>query len=160
LSFTTSILAPSFTTLNSVLNGIHPKPNQTTLGEGPITGQEVLFDVTFSVPFSLPIDHYYFVPQVVLTDPASDFFWLSAPKPIVPLGTPFAPGDTDLQSWIRNENLSPDWLRVGTDIVGGTTYNATFSLSGETASVPEPSTFLLLGAGLGVVGFLRRRIKM
>ena len=31
----------SFTTANSVLNGIHPKPNQTTRGEGPVTGEEV-----------------------------------------------------------------------------------------------------------------------
>ena len=25
---------------------------------------------------------------------------------------------TDLQAWIRNDPLDPDWLRVGTDIVG------------------------------------------
>jgi len=34
--------------------------------------------------------------------------------------------------WIRNADLDPDWLRVGTDIVGGTTFNGSFSLSGET----------------------------
>jgi hypothetical protein len=37
--------------------------------------------------------------------------------------------------WIRNADLDPDWLRVGTDIVGGSpppTFNGTFSLWGET----------------------------
>jgi len=44
----------------------------------------------------------------------------------------------DLQAWIRNSNLAPDWLRIGTDIVGGAVppnFNMTFSLAGET--VPE-----------------------
>ena len=49
--------------------------------------------------------------------PSGDFYWLSAPRPIVPPGTPFPAGFTDLQEWIRNEDLAPDWLRVGTDIV-------------------------------------------
>ena len=60
-----------------------------------------------------------------------EFFWLSAPKPIIPPGTPFNP---DLQSWIRNEDLAPDWLRIGTDVVGGSpapTFNATFTLQGQ-----------------------------
>jgi len=52
---------------------------------------------------------------------------LSAPKVI--------PAPKDLQAWIRNSNLAPDWLRIGTDIVGGATaptFNMTFSLAGET----------------------------
>lgn len=154
LSFTANLINPSFTSLNSVLNGINPLPNQTTLGEGPVTGQEVQFSINFATPFVLPADHYFFVPQVGLNNPG-DFFWLSAPKPIVPPGTPFAP---DLQSWIRDQNLDPDWLRVGTDIVGqGQAFNATFSLTGET--VPEPGTMLLLGvgfAGLVLAGWRRR----
>ena len=117
LTFTPAILSPSFTAVNSVLNGIHPNPAFHTGGDGPVTGQEVLFPVVFSTPFTLPADHYFFVPQVQLS--SGDFFWLSAPKPIVPPGTPFPAGFTDLQEWIRNENLAPDWLRVGTDIVGG-----------------------------------------
>ena len=63
-------------------------------------------------------------------------------------GTPFAP---DLQSWIRNDNLAPDWLRAGTDVVGGSpapTFNAAFSLAGETATViPEPAGLALVLAG-------------
>ena len=58
--------------------------------------------------------------------------------------------------------LDPDWLRVGTDIVGRRpgrpAFNAAFSLSG--AAVPEPSTWamMLLGfAGLGFAGYRRAR---
>jgi hypothetical protein len=97
------------------------------------------------------------VPQVEVSDADGNFFWLSAPKPIVSPGTPFPPGSTDLQSWTRDDispnNLAPDWLRVGTDITGQGPFNAAFSLSGST--VPEPSTWamMLLGfAGLGFAG--------
>ena len=161
LSFTTTGMG-SFTAANSVQpGGIHPKPGQTTGGKGSVTGEEVQFDVTFSTPFTLPADHYFFVPQVEVTDADGNFFWLSAPKPIVPPGTPFPPGFTDLQSWTRDANLDPDWLRVGTDIVGGVTpptFNAAFSLTGNT--VPEPSTWamMLLGfAGLGFAGYRHGR---
>jgi hypothetical protein len=113
-------LGTSFTAANSVLNGINPAPNQTTGGEGPVTGQEVKFFVTLRSPFVLPAGHYFFVPQVQIDSPAtSSFYWLSAPKPIVAPGTVFPPAATDLQAWIRNSALQPDWLRVGTDIVGG-----------------------------------------
>jgi hypothetical protein len=155
LSFTTSLLG-SFSALNSVLNGIHPKPNQLTGGEGPVTGQEAAFDVTIGSPFDLPAGHYFFVPQVLLD--SGNFFWLSAPKPIVPPGTPFPSGFSDLQAWIRNEDLAPDWLRVGQDIVGGNpfpTFNGTFSLEGTV--VPEPSGGLLLASGIVGIGLRRRR---
>jgi len=165
LSFTTAVLGNTFSANNSVQpGGIHPKPGQTTGGNGPITGQEVQFNVTFSTPFDLPQDHYFFVPQVEIVEPGGNFFWLSAPKPIVPPGTPFPPGFTDLQAWTRDKFLDPDWLRVGSDIVGGSpapTFNMTFSLSGETVpnATPEPGSLLLLGSGLlAVGGFLRRRL--
>ena len=78
-----------------------------------------------------------------------EFLWLSAPKPIVPPGTPFSP---DLQSGTRDGGIEPDWLRVGTDIVGQGTFNATFSLSGQT--VPEPASLTLAGLGaLGLLGY-------
>jgi hypothetical protein len=159
LTFTPGLINPVFTANNSVLNGIHPAPGFHTGGDGPVTGQEVTFNVAFSTPFTLDGGQYFFVPQVQLA--SGDFFWLSAPRPIVPPGTPFPPGFTDLQAWIRNENLQPDWLRVGTDIVGGATpptFNAAFSLVGEV--VPEPSSaILLILGGLGVTGatVLRRR---
>jgi hypothetical protein len=153
LTFTTTDLG-SFSALNSVQpGGIHPAPLQTTGGNGPISGEEVLFNVSFTTPFDLPADHYFFVPQVEVTDPSGNFFWLSAPKTI--------PAPADLQSWTRDQFLDPDWLRVGQDIVGGTpfpTFNATFSLSG--AVIPEPSTWamMLLGfAGLGFAGYRHAR---
>jgi hypothetical protein len=159
LTFTPGLMASSFTASNSVVNGIHPKPNQTTGGDLAVTGQEVQFNVIFTTPFTLPADHYFFVPQVQLSS-SGDLLWLSAPRPIVPPGTQFPAGFTDLQEWILNENLAPDWLRVGTDIVGGTTpptFNATFTLSGQ--AVPEPSSLAMLTLGITGV-FAANRIRL
>jgi len=155
LTFTPAVVAASFTAANSVLNGIHPIPGFHTGGEGPVTGQQVSFNVSFTTPFTLPADHYFFVPQVQLS--SGDFFWLSAARPIVPPGTPFPLGVTDLQSWIRNSDLDPDWLRIGTDIVGGTTFNAAFALSGDLEPVPEPATLLLWGTTMAALGLAARR---
>jgi len=127
LSFAATLVNPSFTASNSVVNGINKKPAQRTNGEGAVTGQEVTITVRFNPPISLPADNYFFRPEVLLD--SGDFLWLSAPKPIVAPGTPFA---ADRQSWIRNDDLAPDWLRIGTDITGQGPFNAAFSLSGET----------------------------
>ena len=67
LSFTPAVVAPTFTANNSILNGIHPLPSVFTGGEGPVTGQQVSFNVVFTTPFTLPADHYFFVPQVQLS---------------------------------------------------------------------------------------------
>jgi hypothetical protein len=158
LTFSTSLLSANFTASNSVQpGGINPKPGQTTGGNGPVSGQEVQFTVNFSSPFDLPADHYFFVPQVEL-DNGNDFLWLSTPRPIVAPGTPFL---GDLQAWTRDANLDPDWLRIGTDIVGGTpapTFNMAFSLEGVNA-VPEPSTWAMLLLGFAGVGFMAYRRK-
>lgn len=153
LTFTANTLSVSFTAGNSVLNGINKSPNQTTGGEGPVTGVEAVISTTLTTPFDLPAGHYFLVPQVLLNDASDEFYWLSAPKPIVPPGTPFAP---DLQTWIRNDTLAPDWSRVGTDIEGaGRTFNASFTVSGQT--VPEPSSLALASIGLvGLVVWSRR----
>ena len=159
LTFTTTDLSSSFTASNSVLNGIHPIPGFHTGGDGAVTGDEMQFDVTFATPFDLAAGHYFFVPQVEVTDANGEFMWLSAPRPIVPPGTPFPLGFTDLQAWIRNENLDPDWLRVGTDIVGGSpapTYNMAFSLTGQT--VPEPATWTMLAGAMGVLALGRKKL--
>src|SRR5215469_2692594 len=127
-------LESSFMVTNTVVNKINPKPNQFTGGEGPATGEEVEIDITFTPPIFLPADHYFFRPEVAVS--GGNFLFLSAPRPIVPPGTPFPLGSTDLQSWIRNTNLKPDWSRIGTDIISTpqvmVTFNAAFSLAGDT----------------------------
>jgi hypothetical protein len=150
LDFTSGIISPSFTALNSILNGIHPMPNQTTGGEGAVTGQEVQFNVSFTNQFSLPPGHYFFVPQVDVG--SGDFFWLSTAAP--PLFT------GDLQAWIRNADLDPDWLRQGTDIVGGVSapkFNESFSLVG---TLPDSgSTLVFFASAIGPVLYLKRRFR-
>lgn len=56
-----------------------------------------------------------------------DFLWLSAPKPLTS-GFAFSP---DLQSWTRDFTINPDWVRIGTDVIGGSpapTFNQVFAL--------------------------------
>jgi hypothetical protein len=127
LSFAVTQVNPSFTVSNSVVNGINKSPAQFTEGEGSVTGEEVTISVIFNPPISLPAGHYFFRPEVLSS--SGDFLWLSAPRPIVAPGTPLT---LDLQSWIRNDNLAPDWLRIGSDITHQGPFNAAFTLSGET----------------------------
>jgi hypothetical protein len=153
LVISTTTLNSNFSVANSVINNINPSPNQFTGGEGPVSGEEVQFSFTLSSALDLSADHYFFVPQVQLAD--GTFLWLSAPKPIVAPGTPFPTGFTDLQSWIRNENLAPDWLRVGTDITQQGPFNAAFSLVGIV--VPEPATWMMMLSGFAALGLALRR---
>src|SRR5215472_4549115 len=118
------VVNPVFSVMNSVVNRIFMSPNQFTGGEGPVTGVEVSITVTFDPPILLPDDHYFFRPEVGLS--SGNFLWLSAPGP--PLFT------DDRQSWIRNDNLAPDWSRIGTDITHQGPFNASFSLSGVTGA--------------------------
>jgi hypothetical protein len=148
LTFTVATLAPTFTAANSVLNGINKSPNQTTGGEGPVSGTEVQFTINFSTPFFLPAGHYFFIPQVQVS--GGEFYWLSTARPTT--GTPFPAGITDLQAWIRNANLDPDWSRVGTDIIGGAaTFNAAFSLIGFDPDVFQVKTASNLNIGDSVI---------
>ena len=94
-----TVLTQTFTAAKSVQPGGIPIPGLTpTGGNASVSGEEVEFDVDFTTPFSLPPDHYFFVPQVEITAAGGDFLWLSAPRPIVPPGTSFPAGFTDLQS--------------------------------------------------------------
>jgi len=131
--FVASVVNANFSVANTVVNGINKAPDNTTRGEGEASGEEVEIDIIFSPPVILLPDHYFFRPEAVLAD--GNFLYLSAPRPIVAPGTPFM---GDLQAWIRNSDLAPDWLRIGTDIIGGATpptFNMTFSLTG--ASLPR-----------------------
>jgi hypothetical protein len=143
LGFNTSLVNSNFSAANTVVDGINKKPNQTTKGDGAASGEEVQITITFTPPIVLPaptspLNHYFFRPEVQVT--GGNFLYLSAPRSP---GTPFV---GDLQAWIRNSDLAPDWLRIGTDIIGPATagatpptFNMTFSLNGETvprAGVP------------------------
>jgi hypothetical protein len=133
LEISARVLSANFTVSNTVVNNLTVKAG----GEGPASGEAVEIAITFTSPIILPAGAYFFRPEVVLTN--GDFLYLSGPRPIVaPGGTPFTP---DRQAWIRNSNLAPDWLRIGTDIIDGATppqFNMSFSLSGET--VPGAGT--------------------
>jgi hypothetical protein len=136
LSFRATVTAASFSVANTVVNGIHKGPVVATNGEGPATGEAVEIAITFHEPIVLPAGHYFVRPEVEVT--SGDFLFLSAPRPIAAPGTPI-PGD--LQAWIRNADLTPDWLRIGTDIIAGATpptFNMTFSLAGETIEAGTP----------------------
>jgi len=130
LEFAGSPLNASFAVQNTVVDGINPTPSKTG-GEGPARGEEVQITITFTKPILLPAGHYFFRPDVQLTD--GNFLYLSAAAPVAP----------DLQAWIRNSDLEPDWLRIGTDIIGpdpitgaaAPKFNMTFSLAGNT--IPE-----------------------
>ena len=137
LDFSASLVDESFSVLNTVADGINQAPANMTNGEGPASGEVVQITITFTPPIVLPADRYFFRPEVQVT--GGDFLYLSAPKPIVAPGTPLT---GDLQAWIRNSDLKPDWLRIGTDIIGGTpvqTFNMAFSLTGETVETPTPT---------------------
>src|SRR5215471_3189482 len=121
LSFSTSVLNSNFGVANTVVNNLKVATTPPG-GEGSTAGEEVEITITFTSPIILPAGHYFFRPEVLLT--SGDFLFLSAPK--------VTPAPKDLQAWIRNSNLAPDWLRIGTDIIGGGAtapqFNMTFSL--------------------------------
>jgi len=130
LSFTTNLLNPNFSVPTTVVNKINAKPlDSVTHGEPAAIGEEVEIAITFTSPIVLPTGHYFFRPEVLVT--GGDFLYLSAPRPIVAPGKAIA---GDLQAWIRNSDLKPDWLRIGTDIIAGDppTFNMTFSLTGTS----------------------------
>jgi hypothetical protein len=121
-----TVVGTNFAVDSTVVSGVSAGAGN----EGPLSGEEVEITITFTSPIILPAGSYFFRPEVLLTN--GDFLYLSGQRPPV---TPISP---DRQAWIRNANLAPDWLRIGTDIIGGTTpptFNMSFSLTGETVPV-------------------------
>jgi len=162
LSFHTHTQNNGVGVANSVIDKIVPGGSSAvtiTGGEGGQSGEEVRLEFTLSRPFNLAAGHYFFVPQVQLSN--GNFLWLSAGKPIGAFGsTPF---NGDLQTWIRNDpGIAPDWERVGTDVIGGgpnpATYNAAFRLVGTV--VPEPTGIVMLIAGLIAAGAWSQRKRI
>ena len=123
LNFHTNVLSKSFPAQASVSSA--GKIRVKSGGNGQVTGEEVEFDVTFrNHPINLPAGHYFFVPQVGLSDkaPAGSRFPLALrPQADRAAGdAEFPAGTADLQSWMRDDPpLAPDWLRIGTDIIDG-----------------------------------------
>ena len=153
LSFSTTTLSSNFSVSNTVVNGIHKIPNQFTGGEGPTSGQEIQISVNFLPPVDLPADQYFFRPEAALS--SGNFLWLSAAGPSLFEG--------DLQSWIRNEDLKPDWERVGTDVTHQGPFNTSFSLTGVAVPGPIagaglPGLILACGALLALVRRRRRQL--
>ena len=129
LAISTRVLNASFRVDATVLNGISVGGGSA----GEFTGEEVEITITFTSPIVLPSGQYFFRPEVLLST-GGDFRYLSGPRPI-PGGSALSP---DRQAWIRNSTLAPDWLRIGTDIIGVGAFNMAFSLNGET--VPDVGT--------------------
>ena len=131
LKFSATVESASFSVDHTVVNGI----NNVLTGASGVAQEEVEITIMFTSPIILPAGNYFFRPEVLVT--GGDFLYLSVPRPIVPPGNAFV---GDRQAWIRNSNLSPDWLRIGTDIIAdGDTFNmASFSLNGE--KVPSAGT--------------------
>ena len=127
LKFSATVESASFSVDHTVVNDI-------THGQPGLTGEEVEIIIMFTTPIILPPGNYFFRPEVLVT--GADFLYLSVPRPIVLPGNAFV---GDRQAWIRNSGLSPDWLRIGTDIIAdGDTFNMAFSLNGE--AVPNAGT--------------------
>ena len=131
LAFEAAQQNASFSVQNTVVSGINKAPANVTHGEGPVTGAEVLIHRHVRSADHPALRSLLLPPRSVGERrrlPLSP-----AARPIVSPGTPFLP---DLQAWIRNSSLKPDWLRIGTDIIDGVppTFNMTFSITGETIS--------------------------
>jgi hypothetical protein len=130
LKFSATVENASFSVDNTVVNGL----NNVLTGAPGVAQEEVEITITFTSPIILSAGNYFFRPEVLVT--GGDFFYLSVPRPIVPPGNALV---GDRQAWIRNSTLSPDWLRIGTDIIAdGNTFNMAFSLDGE--KIPNAGT--------------------
>ena len=82
------------------------------------------------------------------------FLFLSAPRPITS-GTPFPAGTTDLQAWIRNANLAPDWLRIGLTFLVPVAFAVTVPAQALTNRLTPLTLLGALGLTLLLAGLAR-----
>src|SRR5262245_45716442 len=71
LATSARVVSANFMVSNTVLNNISVKSG----GEGPFSGEEVEITITFTSPIILPAGHYFFRPEVLVTN--GDFLYLS-----------------------------------------------------------------------------------
>ena len=141
LTFATTALG-TFSSNNSVQpGGIHPVPGDSTGGDGSITGEEVQFNITFTVPIDLPADHYF----SSLKSRSSNRAGISSG--CLPPGRSGRREPLSLRALrtcragrepISRSRLVACWQ----DIVGGSpgpTFNAVFSLTGRPSPSPPLS---------------------
>ena len=130
LKFSATVENANSSVDHTVVNGF----NNALTGVPGVAQEQIEITITFTSPIILPAGNYFFRPEVMVT--GGDFLYLSAARPIMPPGNAFV---GDRQAWIRNSTLSPDWLRIGTDIIAdGDTFNMAFSVDAE--KVPNAGT--------------------
>jgi hypothetical protein len=124
----------------------------------PFFGGGLTIDFAFPDPILLPAGHYFFSPQVVVTnvvpgppEPGS-FYWLSAPWPV---GDPA----TDYSASFRgNGDIGPPfWIPLSYALQDGP-YNTSFSLRGE--ATPEPASAWLILASLAAIAGKAARTRL
>ena len=160
LTFTPGVIQSSFTANNSVLNGINPlNLDSSRVYRRRARCHGTRGRVQRSLHHAIrSAGRPLFLRAAGGADQRRFLLVVGPETDRSPRGRRSRPGFTDLQSWIRNEPLDPDWLRIGTDVTHQGPFNAAFTLSGS--AVPEPSTWamMLLGfAGLGFAGHRRAR---
>ena len=147
--FSTSTLNPTFTVGNSVVTGINPLPNV-------FTGERSGVRARGATRLQLPESAGFGCGTLFLRPAGSalkrDLPVVIRPKPIV---TPERRSLRICRVAIRNKNLAPDWLRIGTDITHQGPFNAAFSLDGF--AVPEPASWTLMLFGFAALGLAFRR---